>query len=242
MNDMGRVFNQAKAKALHNILAPVGFSRGSRLFVRQMGEQIHGIEFQTSKYGGEYFLNIAFHYSFLAPLLAMSQGVDRDVQDFHLLDFMLWTRVEDFMPPGYPCDWRYDIEEKKLGEQLNQNARDALGVLDVFSAKWSDPAVFLSILPPEVVTEDYQQRTGRAKIDTESLGSLPPLPIKQAIGLGWHIPHYTDLCYCLGIIAIKLGKVSFAKAYLAFGESCSEDGRGQNALGMLQLAIEQRHN
>ena len=69
--DKSRNFRKAKAVALKNILAPAGFVKGKRLFVRHAGNQIHGIEFQTSTWGGVYFINVGFHYDFIpsAPKL-----------------------------------------------------------------------------------------------------------------------------------------------------------------------------
>ena len=50
--DKSRNFRKAKALALKNILAPAGFVKGKNLFVRHIGNQIHGIELQTSTWGG----------------------------------------------------------------------------------------------------------------------------------------------------------------------------------------------
>src|SRR6266550_686976 len=135
MADKSKAYRAAKEKAFKEILRQAGFMKGRYLFVRKAHGELHGIGFQASKWGGEYYINVAFHYDFLPPLLALSNNTTYPFEQFDVTDFLLHTRLEAFMQPGYPKEWSYGQEVKDLEKQVKQNAKDAIGVLDELGEK-----------------------------------------------------------------------------------------------------------
>lgn len=142
--DKSRNFRKAKAVALKNILAPAGFVKGKHLFVRHTGNQIHGIEFQTSTWGGVYFVNVGFDYDFLPPKLAMDKK-PWPWPEYHILDFISWDRLEGKVQmKDYPQEWNYWGDLDAVQENVNKTAKDAIEVLDRLSQQWKDPSDFLA--------------------------------------------------------------------------------------------------
>lgn len=223
MADKSRAFQTAKNRVFTRTFQPAGFVKGAYLFARQTIGQVHGVQFQASRYGGSYFVNVAFHYEFLPPLFHMSNNVLVPVQKFDLTDFMLHSRLEDLMPASYPAEWSYD-SAPSLEEQLDKNAKDAIGVLGALSEKWRDPAVFLELLPPKLLDDDY--RIALADPDA-------PRPFRQAIGPGWVPVDYFKMGFCLCVIALRVGRVDVAKEYFKILEF-DRRGRGTKAVAELQ--------
>ncbi len=146
--DKSRNFRKAKAQALEKILAPAGFVKGKHLFVRHTGNQIHGIEFQTSTWGGVYFVNVGFHYDFLpsGPMLAQD---DKSGVTFDILDFMIQNRLENWMrPTPYLREWNYWGNFDAVQENVDKTSKDAVEVLNKLGRQWGDPANFLAQQPP----------------------------------------------------------------------------------------------
>ena len=147
--DKSRNFRKAKAAALKNILAPAGFVKGKRLFVLHACSQIHGIGYQTSTWGGVYFVNVGFDYDFLPPKLAMGKK-PWPWPEYHILDFISWNRLEgEVQMNGYPQEWNYWGDLDAVQENVNKTAKDAIEVLDRLSQQWKDPSDFLAQqIPP----------------------------------------------------------------------------------------------
>ena len=142
--DKSRNFRKAKAAALKNILAPAGFVKGKELFVRHAGNQIHGIGYQTSTWGGVYFVNVGFDYDFLPPKLAMDKK-PWPWPEYHILDFISWNRLENRVQfKDYPQEWNYWGDLDAVQENVNKTAKDAIEVLDRLSQQWKDPSDFLA--------------------------------------------------------------------------------------------------
>ena len=153
--DKSRNFRKAKAQALEKILAPAGFVKGKHLFVRRTGNQIHGIEFQTSRWGRVYFVNVGFHYDFLPPKLAMGKKPWPWPQ-YHILDFTRWNRLEgEVQMKDYPQEWNYWGDLDAVQENVNKTAKDAIEVLDRLSQQWKNPSDFLAQQRPPC--ELYQE-------------------------------------------------------------------------------------
>jgi len=142
--DKSRNLRKAKALALKNILVPAGFVKGKHLFVRHTGIQIHGIEFQTSTWGGVYFVNVGFHYDFLpsGPKLALK---DESGVTYELGDFLSYKRLEDWMRPApYPSEWNYWGNLEEVQESVDRTSTDAVEILNRLSRQWVNPADFLA--------------------------------------------------------------------------------------------------
>jgi hypothetical protein len=228
MADKSSLYRSAKDKAFKQVLKPAGFVKGRYLFARKAHGQLHGIDFQTSKWGGEYFLNVAFHYDFLPPLVALANNTIYAFERFGVTDFLLHTRLEALMQAGYPKEWSYGEEVKDLEKQVKHNARDTITALDELGEKWREPTVFLALLPPQLLEEDYRKRLAR---------TAPPLPYDQALGPGWPPPAYFKLGYCLCVIAMRARRIDLAKAYLKVAE-IERMGRGEKALADLHRELE----
>jgi len=227
MPDKSKVFRAVKENAYKNTLQPAGFIKGKHLFLRHQHGQIHSIDFQTSKWGGKYFVNVGFHYDFLPPLTGISNGTKYGREQFELTDFMLYARLEALMRPDYPRSWKYEDNMQGLDEQVDRNARDAVRVLDDLGHKWPDPAVFLKLLPPKLLQEDAKEESSQSNLSAEEAASRPPLPYERALGAAWTPPDYLSLGYCLSIIALRAGHKNLAKEYLIIAEQHSEGIAGE---------------
>ena len=227
-----------KEQAFKRVLHPAGFAKGAHVFVRRAGGQLHGIQFQTSRFAAKYYVNVAFHYDFLPPQLAMLRASDPPPPEkWELVDFMFNIRLEDLMPPPYPSEWRYDRGGiQAVQKQLEKNARDAMGAVEVVAKKWRDPKAMLKLLPPDVLEEDYKQSIARADVHPADMASLPPLPYEAAVGAGWSVPDSFYLGYCLAVIAHRAGNPKLAREYLNFSKSHTE-GQDTGALTVLRRQL-----
>ncbi len=152
-----RNLRKAKDKVLKEILGPAGFVKGKHLFVRHVGNQIHGIEFQTATWGGVYFVNVGFHYDFLpsGPKLALD---DKSGVTYHMIDLLNNNRLENWMrPTPYPGEWNYWGNMAEVQENVNKTSIDAVEVLNKLCRQWKDPADFLAQATPpnRFATQEY---------------------------------------------------------------------------------------
>ncbi len=155
--DKSRNFRKAKALALKNILAPAGFVKGKHLFVRHIGNQIHGIEFQTSTWGGVYFVNVGFDYDFLPPKLAINRR-PWPWMEYDILDFITYNRLDNLMQPQpYPKRWNYWGDLSEVQGNVDKTARDAIEALERLNQQWNNPADFLAqqMPPHKFYQENY---------------------------------------------------------------------------------------
>jgi hypothetical protein len=224
----------SKQAAFERVLQPAGFTRGSHLYLRRADGQLHGVQFQTSRFAAKYYVNLAFHYDFLPPQLAtLTATKPPPPEKWELVDFLFNIRLEDLMPPRYPADWRYDRGADAVGKQMEKNARDAVGALEKIGRKWREPEVMLKLLPPDLLEEDHSQSISRADVHPADMASLPPLPFEAAVGEGWSVPRYSYLGYCLALIARRAGRDKLAPKYLDFAQSHAQ-GREAKALAALR--------
>jgi len=90
------------------------------------------IYFQGSKYGGQYTVNLGFHYAFLNPFFARKRV---PLSDYDLLDCALQARLGPFIT-GRDQWFDYGTDRNSLEMTFEKNAADALKILSRYSKKW----------------------------------------------------------------------------------------------------------
>ena len=97
-----------RKRVVQRVLIPAGFLDGTHgTYVRQIGDQIHLINFQASKYGHEYTVNLGLHYSFLSPLLNRGR---RKLADYSQVDCGLSTRIGEFKDSTHDTWFKYGVD------------------------------------------------------------------------------------------------------------------------------------
>ncbi|HEY3963919.1 MAG TPA: DUF4304 domain-containing protein [Planctomycetaceae bacterium] len=141
----GAQVRAVRLREMRRLLLPAGFVRApDGAYVRQIGNQIHLIGFQGAKYGGEYTVNLGFHYSF-AP--GFFQKKRLRPSQFHLLDCAFRTRIGSFIPGGLDRWFPYGDDRERLRATFNENVELCLSTFERFSRKWEDPAQWLAKIP-----------------------------------------------------------------------------------------------
>jgi len=209
------LFRQAKKRALKSVLAPAGFTKGKHMFVRHISGHYHGMEYQTSKYGGEYFVNLAFSFDCVLPLSNGKNGNFVPLAGYHLLDCLFHARIGSFLPGRYQDSWGFDeLSGPALDAQVAQHARDVLRVLDDTSKKWADPATFLAVFPPDLLREDHRLRIEEYHARQENRPWDRPFPIRECLGKEWTTDDF-NLAFGCASIAQRAGKTALAREYLS---------------------------
>lgn len=138
----GAQVRSIREKVMQYHLIPQGFVKGKGgTYIRQRGEQIHLIDFQPSKYGGSYFVNLAFHYAFVPPLLQIKTI---DLREYHLLDCGVYTRIESFMKAPQ-SDFKYGTDVDVLKSTFVSNVEDCLSAFAIIERKWKEPDWWLAL-------------------------------------------------------------------------------------------------
>jgi hypothetical protein len=127
-----------REQVARELLIPAGFVKcADGAYVRREGEQLHLIYFQGSRYGGEFTVNLAFHYTFVPPCFQRKRIALGAVQ---YLDCMLNTRIGAFLPENRDVWYPYGNDRNALRQTLYDCSRISLRVLDDHAARWRDPA------------------------------------------------------------------------------------------------------
>lgn len=234
MADKSRLFRAAKARVFKRVMEPVGFIKGSKLYVRQTDGQVHGIEFQTSTRGGRYFVNVCFSYDFLPGFMALGQYRKNTLPEFIVLDFLARIRLENLMPEGYPSEWSYGADVSDMEVNLDLNARNAIAAINAFGGKWRDPLAFMKALPPELLDQDLKELEIRADISSHT--PLPPLPVASVLGRGWTTNRW-NLCYGLATIALRSGQIYLLEEYLKIAQKHSQGVFHERPLKVLRMQL-----
>jgi hypothetical protein len=207
-----------KSGVLKRVLAPAGFVKGKHSFVRRRDGQVHIFDIQHSKYGGQYFVNLAFHYEFLPPSIATNNEGVPAVQDYDVTDCLVNAR------PGWLAGVPNEIDGCNLSHAsygyadagreeeercVDLQARESITILDRLGEKWRDPMVLLDLLPLELIEEDLAFRLDRA--------NKPPTPLDHVLG-GWTFDFFM-LAYALSVIATRAGRADLAGRYRAFAHA-----------------------
>lgn len=136
----GRV-RAIRLRAMERSLVPEGFRKGKgSTYVRVRNEQVHVIDFQANKHGGEFTVNLGFHYTFVPPY---SRGAAESPESWGLLDCALSARLGHFLPNRADSWLAYGADPDRLQALFEETARAALSVLDRWSAAWTDLAWWL---------------------------------------------------------------------------------------------------
>jgi hypothetical protein len=142
-NDLtGPKVRRVRMKVMNRILIPAGYVKGQDgTYVRQILNQVHLIDFQPSKFGHEYTVNLGFHYSFLPGFFRAPKD---NISEFHLLDCALSARVNQFLLKGTGQWFAYGHDVKGLEGTFEQNALTCLRVFEKFGIRWSDARCWLN--------------------------------------------------------------------------------------------------
>ena len=210
---MADKFKSSKADVFTRVLAPMGFEKGKLIYLRPATEQLHAIDFQASRWGSKYFVNIGFSYEFLPGFLSATDCSGADYKSFDLLDLLMHIRLDEIMPDPCPREWSFDQHPESAQMQMETAAKNAIACIDVFAKRWSEPATFLEAIPPTLLADDIREATRRNDLSQEVVLALPALPLARALGAAWYF-EYDNLAYSLGIIASRSGRVDMAQQYL----------------------------
>ncbi len=140
----GSQVRAVRLQVMRRCLEPEGFVKVSgSTWVRRRDDQIHLLDFQAGRWGGDYTVNLGFHYAFVPPF---SQRAGNGSAEFGLLDCAVYARIGRFGPEGQDVWFEYGQDRERLAGLLEQNARDGLAVFDRYGRKWQDPEVWLKAL------------------------------------------------------------------------------------------------
>jgi len=157
------VVRSIRAAVMTHVLIPAGFIKGEQgTYVRRAGDQIHLIDFQPSRYGHQYTVNLAFHFAFVTPLFA---GKKIKLADYSQLDCGLRARIGDFSKSRLDKWFDYGTDRSLLARTLEKNARSSLETLGRAAQQFRDPRRLLrgsacalntrTIRPWEVYADEF---------------------------------------------------------------------------------------
>jgi hypothetical protein len=210
-----RQFGRAKELISRDVLLPVGFRKLGSLYVRSMDEQFHGIDFQASRHGDGYFVNLAFHYSFLPGFLHPKKFPPGEL---HILDFLSNARLSSFLLSNQKAE--PTLYSETLDEAVNvltNRARASVGVLDEYGRQWKEPSVWLNMFPLEVFEQVISDTEHRMAMTREY--NLHPLTketrnlIGEIIGPEWTVGAF-KIGYLLCAICLRQHNEAAAEKYL----------------------------
>jgi hypothetical protein len=200
-------FGKARQAVEAEVLWPKGFTKGNNLYVRHVGDQLHGLYLQRHDRWREYCINLCFHYDFVPGIVSQS----RDFRRFDFLDFGWGTRLGFFLEPHVDTWWsfRADVDPQTMLRCLREKVCKGIALLDEFGAQWRDPAVFLDLIPPDLLARTTKHSNGY---------EYPAVCDKFR---HWHwTPNPLFVCYFLVGICVRLGKadlaIEYAKIALAY--------------------------
>jgi hypothetical protein len=171
-----------RRRKMQQVLIPEGFVEGAQgTYIRRRDNQIHLLNFQASKWGGEYTINLGFHYTFLPPQFA---GKRIRLADYDELDCALRARIGDFIPGGLDRWFEYGKDRGRLATILEENARLCLTVLERYARRWRQPEKWLTVHP---VTAAALRRRTRPWLILES-------PAAFMGGIAVHCNRWNEPC------------------------------------------------
>ncbi|MDB5342824.1 MAG: hypothetical protein JWP89_1201 [Schlesneria sp.] len=142
-------------KGAVELLKDQGFAasrRDPKDFIRQVGNQLHGMYFLCNSY--ELRVRVQFHYTFLETFNFVSQEEPSvPLAEFRSVDFVFNAELADFeRPVGRTSSW--DSERKEFRDWdptfIESKAQLALDVLQSASIRWQDPLVIMDQLVPKM--------------------------------------------------------------------------------------------
>lgn len=125
-------------------LRSAGFKGSGQNFLRKVGESVHAVNIQGSKYGDEFFVNLGLHYAFLPPCWCEALPPNRKFKE---RDCEFRWRLSP--PSGAHKAWHYGSSSgealKQVESLLNEFERRADPVFQQFAT----PAGLASALTME---------------------------------------------------------------------------------------------
>lgn len=133
----GSVVRSIRQVVMKRTLLPAGFTRRKGgAYVREQGDQIHLIGFQSSLFGHQYTVNLGFHYSFLPSLFAAKTGGSRDWCE---LDCGLEARIGQFQEGKRDRWFEWGSDRARIERLFEENAADCLRIFSEASKRFTDP-------------------------------------------------------------------------------------------------------
>ncbi len=171
----GSQVRSIREQVMRDELLPLGFIKiKGGAYVRRRGEQIQLIDFQANKYGGSFTVNLAFHFTFVPPLLC--HGHPLELTALQLTDCMLRARIGHFLPEKCDTWFQYGSDRSALRQCMIRCASESLLILDSHSGQWTDPEPLLDMVlhnltglwrwrsyPEELAIAAIEMRLGRFK-------------------------------------------------------------------------------
>jgi hypothetical protein len=225
-------FLAARAQTGLQILRPAGFAEGAHLFYRLRDHQAVGVEFQASRFEPKYYVNVGFHYDFLPTPREVAHGQSTSsLEQFDIVDLMLYTRLEDLLTTPSPDSWPCgdDVAASTVAEQMKRNAQDAVEALNRVCNKWRDPQAMLEAFAPEVVAEEFSAVDTHRNGDVTALDEPPVTRFAAALGHSWMFHHF-HFAYSLALIALRFERSARAREYLRLAELCVETDAGKGSI------------
>lgn len=137
----GAQVRSIRERVMKDELLPLGFIKGKAgTYVRQRNGQIHLIDFQASQWGGQFYVNLGFHYTFMPPLMHQRPV---SLEQINLLDCMAKGRIEGFSEKNRTGSFKYGSDRDTLRDVFIRCASEAVLILDGYSDRWNDPAQML---------------------------------------------------------------------------------------------------
>jgi hypothetical protein len=138
----GSVVRSIRLAVMKRLLLPAGFVKGQQgTYVRRVGDQIHLIDFQAARFGHQYTVNLAFHYSFLLPLFARKRI---KLADYSQLDCGLRSRIGQFTKSARDRWYDYGTDRDLLQHTFEKNAQQSLRILLKAAEHFSQPERLLA--------------------------------------------------------------------------------------------------
>lgn len=231
MLDQSKNWNSAKSKVFREVLRPAGYEKSKSLFLHTRDGYESAIEFQRSRYGDVYFVNVGFGYACLPRGMPANRGETAPGRAEHILDMIMHCRLEQLMPGKYPSEWPGKGELAELEATFSQNASNGICCLSEVESRWGNPESLLAAITPEVLSAQRKESHRLGLLDSEEREALWPynLPINSMVGREWII-NDDFLAYALVVIAVRCGRRALVEKYIEAGAKSLSYSRSIDAL------------
>jgi hypothetical protein len=195
--------NQARTirkRVSARLLEPLDFVANGTMYSAHRGGQIHGIAFQASKYGGQFTINLGFHYDFIPAVFSLER---KPFSDFGPCDHWLNARLNNFIP-GHGAWWTYGDSKGECEATTTNVIQQSLAVLDDYANRWEDTQVLLELCSPPV----FERIASEVESETTGYRAF------QQILPKWNYEVWT-LGFGLVHVALECNEPAIAASYAA---------------------------
>jgi len=200
-----RKIREIRSKVFEEELRPHGFERGTYMYIRHSGRQLHGIDIQTEGVRQEYTINLSFHFDYIRPYL--NRFSKKPLTEYTNLDFGLNNRL-GILAYGFDKWWKYPESIDQCRSDSREIAISAIRYLNECEVKWMDPEKLLNALTPSLLDSYMRGRENEVSIQ-DSLTGVGKEIFEWSGGGG--------IVYFLVSISVFLKKYELAKKYIAVG-------------------------